>query len=167
MEKLHWVAIIILIIAIGIFVVGSLTNGDSNENIKNVTTPYNTTCQLNIGKGMISDETTVNDDGQKLVFTDGITKEMFISTKNDVSDLLTSIESTGTACEKDGVVWYHMKDQQLANSYSVFGGTHLKLEDTNEYNVGFVENPNTDEVIILVGSPDTIVDCFKTISWGQ
>ena len=166
MNTLTKIALVIIVIAIGIVVVGSLTNSGNNENIKNVTTPYGTTCHLNIGKGMYSEETVVNDDGQKLVFDDGANKGIFISTTQDLSDLIAGIEATGTKCSDDGVTWYHMKDQQLANTYSVFGGTHLKLEDVNEYNVGFMKNPNNDEVIVLVAGPDTIVDCFNSIQWG-
>lgn len=161
------IAIAIIILAIAIVLIGMLTGGgSSNENIKNVTTPYNTTCQLDIGEGIITEDTTVNDDGQKLAFTDGISECLFISTDKDVSDLTSSIESYGTKCRDGDVVYYHMKDQQLTNSYSVFGGTHLKLEDVNEYNVGFMENPNGGETIILVAPPDTIVDCFNSIQWG-
>ena len=161
------IAIAIIIIAVAIFVIGMLTGGgSSNENVKNVTTPYNTTCQLNIGEGIITEDTVVTEDGQKLAFTDGISECLFISTNQDVSDLISNIEASGTKCLDDGVVWYHMKDLQLTNSYSVFGGTHLKLEDVNEYNVGFMENPNGGETIILVAPPDTIVDCFNSIQWG-
>ena len=161
------IALVIIIVAITVFAVGAMTSNNNHANVKNVTTPYNTTCKLNIGEGIISEETTVNEDGQKLTFSDGTRKGVFISTTKDVSDLLNSIKTHGTLCKDDNVTWYHMKDQQLVNTYSPFGGTHLKLADTNEYDVGFMENPNNDEVIILVASPNTIVDCFKTIEWGK
>lgn len=157
------ILLIILLALVG-FILGSITH--TPENVKNVTTPYNTHCQLDIGEGIITEDTVVNDDGQKLAFTDGISECLFISTNQDVSDLTRNIEASGTKCLDDGVVWYHMKDQQLTNSYSVFGGTHLKLGDVNEYNVGFIENPNGGETIILVAPPDTIVDCFNSIQWG-
>lgn len=154
----------ILLIILGLFVV-NMMGTQNNQNIKNVTTPYGTTTTLNIGKG-VSNESTVNEYGQKLVFNDGYKEGVFISTTRDVSDIIKNIETGGTKCARDNIVWYHMKDQQLANSYSVFGGTHLKLEDTNEFDVGFMKNPNSNETIILVGSPDTIVDCFKNVKWG-
>ena len=154
-----------ILIGIGIIflLIGAVSAAD---RIQDVTTPYGTTCKLNIGGGLNPDETTVNEDGQKLAFNDGYKDCVFISTTKDVSDLIKDIESTGTKCAKDDIVWYHMKDQQLSNSYSVFGGTHLKLEDVNEYDVGFLKNPNGDETIILVAGPDTIVDCFKSVEWG-
>ena len=167
MKTITKIALIIIILAIAILLIGNITNNsNNNENIKNVTTPYNTTCQLDIGEGIITEDTTVNEDGQKLAFTDGISECMFISTDKDVSDLTSSIESYGTKCLDDGVTWYHMKDQELVNTWSAFGGTHLKLKDTNEYDVGFLENPNGGETIILVGPPDTIVNCFNSIQWG-
>ena len=157
--------IIKILIGIGIIflLIGAASAAD---RIQDVQTPYGTTCKLNIGGGINPDETIVNDDGQKLAFNDGYKDCIFISTTQDVSDIIIDIESTGTKCMKDDIVWYHMKDQELANSYSAFGGTHLKLEDVNEFDVGFLENPNSDETIILVAGPDTIVDCFKTVEWG-
>ena len=138
----------------------------AEDRIQDVTTPYGTKCKLNIGGGLNPDETTVNDDGQKLAFNDGYKDGLFISTTQDVSDLLDSIKSSGTKCSDDNIVWYHMKDQELSNTWSPLGGDHLKLDTTTEYDVGFMENPNSDEVIILIAGPDTIVDCFKSIEWG-
>ncbi len=146
-----------------LLLIGTVTAAD---RIQDVTTPYGTTCKLNIGGGINAEDTTVNDDGQKLAFNDGYKDCIFISTTKDVSDLTKEIESTGTKCARDDIVWYHMKDQKLANSYSVFGGTHLKLENVNEYDVGFLKNPNSDETLILVAGPDSIVDCFKSVKWG-
>ena len=138
----------------------------AEDRIQDVQTPYGTTCKLNIGGGINPDETTVNDDGQKLSFNDGYKDCVFISTTQDVSDITNDIESTGTKCMKDNIVWYHVKDQKLVNDWSPFAGEHLKLEDTNEFDVGFLENPNNDEVIILIAPSNRIVDCFKTIEWG-
>lgn len=152
--------LLIIIFALGGAILGLTTSNHSN--IKNITTPYGTTCTIDIGNG-ISNESTVNEDGQKLVFDNG----MFISTNKDISELTQSIEMTGTKCAKDNIIWYHMADQQLANSYSMFGGTHLKLENTNEYDVGFLKNPNGEETLIFVGSPDVMVDCFKSVKWGS
>lgn len=135
------------------------------DNVRPFQTPYNTTGELNIGDGMIPEETGVTDEAQVLAFSDGWDTCYFISTSKDVAaDLIKSIES-GTKCSDRDVVWYHIKDEHLANSYSVFGGTHLKL-DADEYNIGFMESPNSDEVIILMAPPDTIIDCFNSINWG-
>ena len=154
---------ILIGICILLMLIGTVAAAD---RIQDVTTPYGTTCKLSIGGGINPDDTTVNEDGQKLAFNDGYKDCIFISTTKDVSDLIKSIESTGTKCAKDDVVWYHMKDQQLANSYSVFGGTHLKLENVNEYDIGFLKSPNSDETLILVAGPDSIVDCFKSVKWA-
>jgi hypothetical protein len=154
---------ILIGISILFLLIGSVV---AAENIRPVTTPYNTTAQLDIGGGLITDETTVTEEGQVLAFEDGWNKGYFISTsKENAADLINTITSQGTKCRDDNIVWYHMKDSHLANSYSVFGGTHLKLE-SNEYDIGYLENPNSDEVIILMAGPTKIVDCFKSVNWG-
>lgn len=136
------------------------------EDAREFQTPYGTTGKLDISEGLIADETTVTDEGQVLAFNDGWGKGYFISTsKDNAADLINTITSTGTKCRDGDIVWYHMKDSHLANSYSVFGGTHLKLE-SDEYDIGYLESPNTDEVIILMAGPTKIVDCFKTIQWA-
>lgn len=135
------------------------------DNVKPFQTPYNTTGKLNIGDGMIPEETGVTEDIQILAFNDGWDKCYFISTsKDNAADLIQSIQS-GKKCKADGVEWYHLEDKQLANSHSAFG-THLKLETVNEMNVGYLESPTSDEVIVLVAPPDTIINCFKSIQWG-
>lgn len=153
-----------ILIGIGILllIVGVVS---AEDRIQDVQTPYGTTCKLNIGDGINPDETTVNDDGQKLAFTDGSKDCVFISTKQDVSDITNDIK-TGTKCMKDDIVWYHIKDQEVVNDWSPFAGEHLKLGTANEFDVGFLESPNSDETIILVAGPDTIVDCFKSVEWG-
>lgn len=157
------ILLIILLALVG-FILGSITHNP--ENVKNVTTPYGTTCTLNIGEGMLPDETGVTDETQVLAFTDGIRECYFISTTKDIaSDLIYSIQS-GTKCRDGDVVWYHLEDKELVNGFGAFG-THLKLKTTNEMNAGFMENPNNDEVIVLVAPPDTIIDCFNSIKWGQ
>lgn len=163
-EKMRKIIIGILLVLL----VGSITLGGvySADCVQDITTPYNTTCKLNIGSGLNPDETTVTEEGQILAFECGYYQGYFISTsKDNAADLISNIESTGTKCVKDGVTWYHMKDQHLANSYSVFGGTHLKLE-SNDYDIGFMENPNSDEVIILLGPSTRIIECFNSIQWG-
>jgi len=145
-------------------VIGTVTAAD---RIQTVQTPTGTTCKLDIGSGLDASQTTVNEDGQKLVFDAGWYPGTFISTsKENAADVIQDIQATGKKCTADGVTWYHFADKELTNTWSVFGGTHLKLEDTNEFDVGFLENPNNDEVIILIAPSNRIVDCFKTIEWG-
>ena len=162
-KKIILLGIIIILIA-GFIILGT---GHSEKNIKNITTPYGTTGTLDIGKGMYSEDTTVNDNGQFLAFDAGANEGYFISTSKDNAAELLDIIQSGTKCRDGDIVYYHLEDQQLANSYSVFGGTHLKLETTNSMNVGFLESPVSDEVIIVMAGPDTIVDCLNSIQWGQ
>lgn len=154
-------------IIIGISLLFLLVGVVCAEDARQLQTPYGTTCKLDISEGLIPDETTVTDEGQVIAFNDGWGKGYFISTsKENAADLIDTLKSTGTRCLDDGIEWYHMKDSHLANSYSVFGGTHLKLE-SDDYNIGYLESPNTDEVIILMAGPDKIVDCFKSVQWGD
>ena len=43
----------------------------------------------------------------------------------------------------------------------------MKLKHADEYDVGFMESPDSDEVIILVASPRKLVDCFNSVKWGN
>ncbi|MBO7718715.1 MAG: hypothetical protein J6S29_01035 [Methanosphaera sp.] len=161
------IAIVIIIVAIAVFMVGAMTSNNNHTNIKNITTPYNTTAKIDIGKGMYTEDTHVNENGQVLAFDAGGNEGYFISTsKENAADFIKSIQS-GTKCRDGDIVYYHLEDKELVNTYSPFGGTHLKLKTTNSVNVGFMENPNSDEVIIVMAGPDTIVDCFKSIEWGK
>jgi len=136
------------------------------ENVRPIQTTYGTTGQLNIGEGMIPEETGVNGNTQVLAFTDGKSNCYFISTDKDTaSDLIQSIQK-GTKCRDGNVEWYHLEDKELTNGIGAMG-THLELKTTNSMNVGFLESPNTDEVIVLVAPPNTIVNCFNSIQWGQ
>jgi len=137
----------------------------ATDNVKPFQTTYNTTGELNIHDGPITDETGVEGNTQVLAFEDGFNKCYFISTdKNTASDLINSIQK-GTKCRDGDIVWYHLQDKELVNGWGAFG-SHVKVETTNDMNVGFMESPNSDEVIVLVASPDTIVDCFKSVKWG-
>lgn len=161
-KKMKKIMKIITGIAVLLLLIGAVC---ATDNVKPFTTPHNTTGELNIGEGMIPEETGVEGDTQVLAFSDGRSNCYFISTTKDVaSDLISSIES-GTKCRDGDIVWYHLEDKELVNSFGAFG-THLKLKTTNEMNAGFVESPNSDEVIVLIAPPDTIVDCFKSIQWG-
>ena len=154
---------IIIGVSILLLFIGACYAGETRP----LQTPYGTTGQLDVSEGIITDETTVTEEGQVLAFNDGWNKGYFISTsKDNAADLINTIKSTGTRCLDDNIEWYHMKDAKLGNSYSVFSGTHLKL-DYNEYDIGYLESPNTDEVIILMAGPTKIVDCFKSIQWGN
>ena len=135
------------------------------ENIKPFQTTYNTKGELNIGDGVIPEETGVNDGTQVLAFSDGFDKCYFISTSEEnAKDLIQTIKS-GNKCRDGDIEWYHLEDKELTNSFGAWGN-HLKLKTTNSMNVGFLESPNSDEVIVLIAPPDTIVDCFKSIEWG-
>lgn len=137
----------------------------ATDNIKPFQTTYNTTGQLNIGDGMIPEDTGVNGNTQVLAFSDGWNEGYFISTDKDTAaDLIQAIQS-GTKCRDGDIVYYHLEDKELTNGFGAFG-SHLKLKTTNSMNAGFVESPNSDEVIVVVAGPDTIVDCFKSIEWG-
>lgn len=162
---------IIIICCIGLIIISMISGWifpDKNtENIKPITTPYNTTCKLDIGGGFDGNKTSVTEEGQVIVFDNGYYDGYFISTSKDkVFDLINLIENTGTKCRQDDVVWYHMEDKELTNGWSPMAWEHLKLKTTAEYDVGFVENPNSDEIIILMASPDRIIDCFNSIKWG-
>lgn len=151
------IGIAILILLIGIVYAA--------ENIKPFQTPYNTTGKLNIGDGIIPDETGVNEGTQVLAFSDGFNKCYFISTnKDNANDLIKTIES-GTKCRDGDIVYYHLEDKELTNAFGAWG-THLKLKTTDSMDVGYLESPNSEEVIIVVAGPDTIVDCLKSIKWG-
>lgn len=154
---------ILIILIVGILV---FSMGHSEKNVKNFTTPYGTNGTLDIGKGIYTEDTTVNENGQFLAFDAGANEGYLISTSKDKAADLINIIETGTKCRDGDIVYYHLEDKQLANSYSVFGGTHLKLETTNSMNVGYLESPVSDEVIIVIAGPDTIVDCLNSIQWG-
>ena len=156
---------ILLILFIGILLFSMM--GHSEKNIKPISTPYGTNATLDIGKGMYTEDTTVNENGQFLAFDAGVNEGYFISTSKETASDLIDIIETGTKCRNGDIVYYHLEDKELANSYSVFGGTHLKLETTNSINVGYLESPVSDEVIIVMAGPETIVDCLNSIQWGS
>ena len=163
MKKIIIAIPIILIVALLVFSAGQ---NNSEKNIKDIVTPYNTTAKIDIGKGTYPEDTGVNENGQVLAFDANGNEGYFISTsKANAADLINTIQS-GTKCRDGDIVYYHLEDKELANTYSPFGGTHLKLETVNEANVGYMESPNSDEVIIVMAGPDTIVDCLKSIEWG-
>ena len=160
------IAIVIIIAAIGLFIIGTISN--NNEKVRNITTPYNTTCKLNTGGGLIGNGAITNKDGQKIMFKDKTTGGLFISTSKDkVAGLINYIPTIGTKHVSEGVTWYNFKDQKSVDAWKAFRYAHLKLKPATEYNIGFLESPNSDEVIIIVASPDKLVDCFNTVKWGN
>ncbi len=153
---------IIIGVSLLFLIIGTIS---ATDNVKPFQTTYNTTGELNIADGMITDETGVNGNTQILAFEDGFNKCYFISTdKNTASDLIQTVQ-TGTKCRDGDIVYYHLENKELVNGFGAFG-THLKVKTTDSMNVGYMENPNNDEVIVLVAPPDTIVNCFKSIQWG-
>ena len=163
MNKKIILGIIILLIA-GFLILGT---GHSEKNIKNITTIYGTNGTLDIGKGMYTEDTGVTEDTQVLAFDGGLNEGFFISTsKENAADLIQAIQS-GTKCRDGDIVYYHLEDKELANSYSVFGGTHLKLDTVNSMDIGYLESPVSDEVVIVTAGPDTIVDCLNSLQWGN
>ena len=160
--------LILTICCLSLLFISTTTAGffDEPKNIKNVTTTYGTNCSLDIGKGMIPEETGVNGSTQVLAFSDGRSNCYFISTSKDIaSDLIKTVQS-GTKCRDGDIVWYHLSDKELVNGWGAFG-SHVKVKTTNEMDVGFLESSVSDEVIVLVAPPDTIVDCFKSVKWGN
>ena len=159
------IAITVLIAAIGLFIVSTVS--DNTEKVRNVTTPYNTTCKLNIGGGLIGDGEITNKNGQKISFKDKTTGGLFISTSKDkVAGLINYIPAIGTKYNYSGVTWYNINGQKSEDIFNAFKDAHLKLKHADEYDIGFMESPDSDEVIILVASPYKIVDCFNSVKWG-
>ena len=77
-ETAKKIAITVLIAAIGLFIVSTVS--DNSEKVRNVTTPYNTTCKLNIGGGLIGDGEITNKNEKKISFKDLARRGFFIST---------------------------------------------------------------------------------------
>ena len=165
-ETAKKIAIVIIIAAIGLFIIGSIYS--NTERVRNVTTPYNTTCKLNVGGGLIGDGEITKKNWQKISFKDATTGGLFVSTSKDkVAELINYIPTIGTKHDYNGVTWYNFKDQKSSDIFKAFRSAHLKLRRSNEYDIGFLENPNSDEVIILVASPYKMIDCFNSIKWGN
>ena len=165
-ETAKKIAITVLIAAIGLFIVSTVS--DNTEKVRNVTTPYNTTCKLNIGGGLIGDGEITNKNEKKISFKDLARRGFFISTSKDkVDGLINYIPTIGTKHTYNGVTWYNVKGQNSDDLFNAFKDAHLKLKRADEYDIGFMESPDSDEVIILVASPRKLVDCFNSVKWGN
>ena len=118
-ETAKKIAITVLIAAIGLFIVSTVS--DNSEKVRNVTTPYNTTCKLNIGGGLIGDGEITNKNEKKISFKDLARRGFFISTSKDkVDGLINYIPTIGTKHTYNGVTWYNVKGQTSDNLFNAF-----------------------------------------------
>ncbi len=158
--------IALIIIVFGAFLFSGLLFGNGDKNIQNVTTTYGTNCTFDFNEGMIAGESGVNGSVQHIAYGNGMMGEgHFISMPEDEAQELIQLIQTGEQQIFDGVTYYHFEEKELANGWGAFG-RHLELRTTSNMDVAYIQSPVSDEVIIIIGNPESIADCFKTISWG-
>ncbi len=160
--------IIICLIAItfGAFLVSGLIFNNGEKSMQNVTTTYGTNCTFDFNEGMIAGESGVNGSVQHIAYGNGMMGTgHFISMPESEAQELIQLIQTGEKQIFDGVTYYHFEEKELANGWGAYG-RHLELRTTSNMDVAYIQSPVSDEVIIIIGNPESIADCFKTISWG-